>query len=88
MEKAKIQIAKVKTVQGKAQMGATGFTPKEAALKLTSKGFGISAKQIRRALRKGTLPANQISGRWYISTKELNEFAKERESKAQEAPAK
>ena len=66
----------------KAQMGATGFTPKEAALRLTDQGSAITAKQIRRALRKGTLPATQISGRWYISSKALTKFAKEKEVKA------
>lgn len=67
--------------KAKAQMGATGFTPKEAALRLTSQGSGITAKQIRRALRKGTLPATQISGRWYIIPKDLTKFGKEREAK-------
>lgn len=66
----------------KAQMGATGYTPQEAALKLTSQGSTITAKQIRRALRKGTLPATQISGRWYIPVKALTKFAKEKEVKA------
>lgn len=68
----------------KAQMGATGFTPKEAALKLTTQGSSITAKQIRRALRKGTLPATQLSGRWYITSKALTEFAKEKEAKSAE----
>jgi FAD synthase len=66
----------------KAQMGATGFTPQEAAFKLTEQGHTITAKQIRRALRKGTLPAKQISGRWYINRKDLTKFAKAKEVKA------
>jgi len=86
MTKANSEVQKVKaqTAQVKAQMGATGFTPKEAALKLTEQGSTITAKQIRRALRKGTLSANQLSGRWYISSKELTKFAKGKEAKATE----
>jgi len=55
-------------------MGTTGYTPQEAALVVTDKGFPFSAKQLRRALRKGQLTANQVSGRWYISRKNLNTF--------------
>ena len=72
------------TAKVKAKMGATGFTPKEAALKLTDQGSSITAKQIRRALRKGKLQATQISGRWYISSKDLTKFAKEKEAKPAE----
>jgi len=65
-------------------MGVTGYSPKEAAKILTEAGFPISGKQIRRALRKGTLKATQLSGRWYIPRKNLTTFSKAR-AKAQEA---
>lgn len=61
----------------KAQMGTTGFTPQEGAKVLTDRGFPISPKQLRRALRKGKVEgAVQLSGRWYIPRSALNRFIK------------
>ena len=63
-----------------AQMGSTGFTPKEGAHILTEQGYSISSKQLRRALRKGRVKgAVQLSGRWYIPKRALNLMIKEKE---------
>lgn len=60
----------------KAEMGATGYTPGEAAAILTEAGFAVTAKQIRRTIRKDQLKASQVSGRWYISRKTVQAMLK------------
>lgn len=57
-----------------------GFTPKEAAFQL-----GITGKALRRAIRKGKLEAQKVSGRWYISPENLSTYKATREAKQEEA---
>lgn len=56
----------------------SGFTPKEAAHIV-----GITGKALRRAIRKGSLEANKVSGRWYISPRTLTKYLASRKAKAE-----
>jgi hypothetical protein len=68
----------------KANMGATGYTPDEAATILVEAGFTATAKQVRRAIRKGQVKATQVSGRWYISRRTVTSMLKASEAAAKE----